>query len=205
MKYPNIGGAILAGGRGSRLGFPKAFLEVGGRPLIAQVLDVMRRFFGEILIITDSAAPFSGIPGVLVVEDLAPECGPLGGVYTGLLSSSRKNVFFAACDMPFLQEGLIKRMLEEEPGEAWDAVVPYGPKGIEPLHAIYAKSALSGFEAALAKNEYAIRSAFSKLACRYIKAEPDELVSFFNINAPKDLEWAGKVYQNYHNKVGAKR
>lgn len=63
--------------------------------------------------------------------------GPLGGIYTGLLSSTSEYNFFCACDMPFLSGDLLKFIISETDGS--DAVIPMVRGFVEPLHAIYSK------------------------------------------------------------------
>ena len=174
--YPEISGAILARTDSRRLGCRKPFLEVGGETLIGRVLKVMRRFFEEILVVTDNTALFSGIGGVLAVQDLISGCGPLGGIYTGLKESSKDKVFFTGCDMPFLHAGLIGRILEVARQEDDECFIPCGPKGIEPLHGVYSQSTLGVIEELLAGRDFSIRRMFPRVACRYIGAEPDELL-----------------------------
>jgi molybdenum cofactor guanylyltransferase len=47
-----------------------------------------------------------------MVQDLIKGLGPIGGIYTGLETISEKAGFFVACDMPFLQEGLLRHMVD---------------------------------------------------------------------------------------------
>ena len=100
MKHKNISGAVLAGGKGNRLGIPKCSLSIGGMRILDRVLDVFHGFFDEILVVTDDASRFATLQKVKVVEDLVPGCGPLGGICTGLTHSLRERVFFVGCDMP---------------------------------------------------------------------------------------------------------
>ena len=185
--YPEISGAILARTNSRRLGYRKPFLKAGGQTLIGRVLKIMRRFFDEILVVTDNTALFSGIGGVLAVQDLISGRGPLGGIYTGLKESSKEKVFFAGCDMPFLHVGLIDRILSATREGRFECIIPYGPRGIEPLHGVYSKATLGVIENLLREEDFAIRRIFPRVSTKFIEAEPDELISFSNINTPEDL------------------
>ena len=92
--YNDISGAILAGGRNSRMGSPKYFLKVKGGRIIDSALDVLNGLFPEILIITDDRRRFSDIKRAKIVEDAIKGLGPVGGIYTGLCHTSREAVFF---------------------------------------------------------------------------------------------------------------
>jgi molybdopterin-guanine dinucleotide biosynthesis protein A len=184
---PEISGAVLAKASSRRLGCRKPFFELGGRTLIGRVLKTMRRFFDEILIVTDEPALFSGIGGVLAVQDLIPGCGPLGGIYTGLKESSKEKVFFTGCDMPFLHSGLIRRILRVAQEGNIECVIPSAPKGIEPLHGVYSRSTLGVIEERLGGGEFSVHKLFPRVSCRCVKAKDDELVSFYNVNTIRDL------------------
>lgn len=107
MKDPphdprNVTLAVLAGGAGTRMGVPKAWLEVGGRPILEYLLD---RFAwpGPTLLVT--APGFEHPPGCTrfsteAIDDV-PGQGPLRGILTalGVLLPSRYMVV-TTVDMP---------------------------------------------------------------------------------------------------------
>lgn len=186
--YNAISGVILAGGRSNRMGFPKSNLLVKGKRIIDITLEVLQTFFDEIFIVTDDRKQIGQIKGANVVEDLVKGCGPMAGIYTGLKVISNDRAFFVACDMPFLHPGLISRLLDSAKDGSLDCVIPHSDKGIEPLHAVYAKSILAGLEDALSRGELSIRQLLHRYNCKYIKSRKEELSSFFNINTPEDLK-----------------
>jgi len=117
-----VTGVILAGGKSSRFGANKAFAEVNGRQLIRRVTDIMGSVFEELIIITNDPGEYSSL-GLPMHEDLIKGLGPLGGIYTGLEKMPERLGFFVACDMPFLNEDLI-RYITEKMDDDLDAVVP---------------------------------------------------------------------------------
>ena len=77
---------ILSGGRSSRMnGENKAFVEIGGVPLIDRVIDTLAPLFEEVLIVSKDASIFSR-PGLKVVEDILDVQSPLSGIHAGLTS-----------------------------------------------------------------------------------------------------------------------
>jgi molybdopterin-guanine dinucleotide biosynthesis protein A len=187
LKQKDISGAILAGGKSTRMGIPKCSLSVGGKRVLDRVLGVFGGFFDEILIVTDDAGRFAELQGVKVVEDVVRDCGPLGGIYTGLTRSSREKVFFAACDMPNLHIGFIKRLLSASLDKRFDCIIPHSHKGIEPLHAVYSRAILPDIEKSIENGRLSIAETLDRCNCKFIEARPEELVSFLNINTPEDL------------------
>lgn len=198
----DVAGAILAGGKSARMGFPKLFLTVKGKKIIDRTIEMFDSLFGEILIVTDDRSRFIRLHRVArperieVVEDLVRGCGPVGGIYTGLKLSSKKEVFFVAYDMPFLHIGLIRRLLDVKKRETFDCIIPYTERGIEPLHGIYSKKMLKGLEDSLTdgledsltEKKLSVSEALARFNCKYIKAKKEEMSSFVNLNRPQDLK-----------------
>ena len=183
-----ISGIILAGGKSRRMGRDKAFLKIKGKRLIDITLALFKTLFDRILIVTDDKSRFKGLAGVTVCEDLVRERGPLAGIYTGLLASPYDKAFFAACDMPHLDPGLIGRMLDLARASDADCLVPLTSRGPEPLFAIYSKRLLPKIEAALKTEDLSLRGLLKECGCRYVQVSDPESLCFANINTPRDLK-----------------
>lgn len=188
-----IAGVILAGGRSSRYGVNKAFVQIEGVSLIERAVRSLRRVFERIILITNTPEEhhFMGLP---MHEDLVKGLGPMGGIYTGLEKISEEAGFFVACDMPFINPRLVRYMTQI--GKGFDAVVPRVGWMLEPLHALYTRDCLPAIRGLIDSNEYQIVKAFPKIRVRYVDEEEirsvdRELKSFLNINRPEDLGAAG--------------
>ena len=189
----DIGGIILAGGRGLRLGRDKALETVGPKSLLEWVLSQLSFLDSEILLVTAEELSYSRLelyPRLRVVSDIYPGRGPLGGIYTGLKLSASFYNLVVACDMPFLNRALLNYMIEVADG--FDLVIPQLGDLVEPLHAVYSRACLKTIESLLKQGRLGVREIFSQVRVRYVKAEaidrfdPGHL-SFFNINAKSDL------------------
>src|SRR5207249_11747141 len=135
----------VAGGRASRMGGrDKAFAAVGGEPIVVRTIRLFHELFPQVLVATQRPERFQGLH-VETVTDRFPGGGPLAGIHAALLASRYPHVFVAACDMPGLDPDVIRFLLARV-GRA-DAVVPCWEGDIEPLHAVYAASALPDIEA----------------------------------------------------------
>lgn len=198
-------GIILAGGKSTRMGTNKAFLELGGKKIIQWVIDVFLTLFDEIILISNEPELYKAW-GFKVVPDILSGKGSLGGIYTGLVTASQDQAFFAACDMPFLNQKLIRYMMDQASG--FDVVIPYAPTeenqssdGLHPLHAIYSKTCTKPIERLLEKNLLKIIGFFPEVRVRRILQEEIQqfdpyLLSFFNTNTPQDLEFAKSLINN---------
>ncbi|MBC7228858.1 MAG: molybdenum cofactor guanylyltransferase [Actinobacteria bacterium] len=185
--------AVLAGGRGKRLGMDKARLQFEGRPVLDHILSVLLEIFPEVLLVVqggDSPLAASGGERVKVVADLIPGKGPLVGIYTALRHAPAPYVFVMACDMPYPSPPLIRRLLAAAPGR--EAVVPRRGEYIEPLFAVYARSILDRVRSRVEEGRLKIHELVRELDVRYldeeeIAASDPHFRSFFNINTVEDL------------------
>lgn len=125
---------IMAGGEGRRFTPDKPLLKIDGQSIIWRVVEVVRRVFSEILLVTNTPGKYDFL-GLPHIGDEIPGCGPLMGIYSGLRAIKAERAFVCAADMPFMDE----RIIRAEFGALadYDMVVPY-PNGLpEFLHGIY--------------------------------------------------------------------
>jgi molybdopterin-guanine dinucleotide biosynthesis protein A len=187
---PVATGAVMAGGRSSRLGRDKALLAIDGETLLLRTLRTLRVVTSEQIVVgPPERAAQAG--GARVVPDAYPGVGPLGGIYTALRATAGEYVLVVACDMPFLNPVLLEHLLRLAPGH--DIVLPRtGGRG-EQLHAVYRRTCLDPIQQQLAAGDYKIDRFFAGMAVRYVdedelrQLDPD-LRSFWNVNTPED--WA---------------
>jgi molybdopterin-guanine dinucleotide biosynthesis protein A len=151
--------------------------------------------FSEVLVVTNDPELYLHLD-VTIVQDVIPGQGPLGGIYTGLLFAQGESVFVMACDMPFVQPVVVRRMVQL--ASDYDIVVPKKEAVLEPLHAIYSSRCLPHIKKKLDRQELQVISFFQavKVYC-FSLAEIGQLdplgISFFNINTPKDMDRAKEL------------
>lgn len=78
---------ILAGGRSRRMGRDKSRIQING----ATLLDRVKKIAGS-----------RGYPVNTIRTDAVANCGPLSGIYTGLLRAKTPWCLFLGCDMPLI-------------------------------------------------------------------------------------------------------
>lgn len=130
-------GIILAGGRSSRIGEPKALLELAGEPLLRHVARALAPACDELIIVTAPeralarrlrdglalevrwlarrwrtlhAGPRAAVlrPRVRLVHDGHAHLGPVSGLASGLAAARGELAFVSACDVPFLATNLVE-------------------------------------------------------------------------------------------------
>lgn len=195
LHHDSVSVAIMAGGKSSRMGTDKSFIRLSGRPMIEHVLEEVSDLGNELIIIANEPANYQHLD-LPTYADIIPDKGPLGGLYTALFRSSKPHVLVVACDMPWLNQGLLNYMISIR--EQADAIVPMWREHPEPLHAIYSQDCLPAIESRLSDGELQMVSFYELIRVHYV--EKSKIVrfdpggrSFANVNTPKDLEEASTI------------
>jgi molybdopterin-guanine dinucleotide biosynthesis protein A len=182
-------GLILAGGQSRRMGQPKALLPWGDGLLIDAVVARLQPVVDEVLIVAKEAAPFLG-RGARVVTDLTSESHPWVGVCTGLRLATYEVSFVCACDMPWLNPAVIRYLSAGL--ERFEAVVPQGPSGLEPFHAVYTRRCVPTLERCWEAGHRTFQAILRELSVRIVTGQ--ELRgfngwerSFMNLNTPEEV------------------
>jgi molybdopterin-guanine dinucleotide biosynthesis protein A len=183
-------GIILTGGKNTRMGTNKAFLDINGERLIDRTVRIFKDLFGEIILSTNSPLDYLDHDCV-IVTDIIKDRGALGGIYTGLFFASHEHAFVSACDMPFLNKSFIEYMIEHRGDN--DIVVPKSSDGLQPLHAIYSRRCLPAIKRIIDRDQLKITGFYKGLKTLeipedVIKSYDPEGKMFINVNTRKDLE-----------------
>lgn len=190
--FNNIGAAILAGGKSSRMsGLNKALIEINGSSVIQRTIKILRSSFEEIIIVTNSPEEFKLFEKeAMIITDVIKNAGPLGGIHAALSATSKKEVFFVACDMPFLHNAVIHQQLDYFSKINCDSLVPKHGSSIEPLHAVYKKRLKHDIEVFLKNSRhYSIRCFLETVNTHYLELGESRFYKnvFKNLNTPEDL------------------
>tara|TARA_Y100000031_G_C8093839_1_gene325457 strand:+ start:160 stop:753 length:594 start_codon:yes stop_codon:yes gene_type:complete len=196
--HKNVSGIILSGGKSTRMGQDKAFLLPEGKPLVEIAIDVLSELFEQVLVITNNPEKYGKYRQKLIIkEDLIPDKGPLGGIYTGLLSSQNVYNFIIACDMPFLNRELLAYIVNQ--AEGFDAVIPEYKGRLNPLFALYSKDCIPEFKKQISQDNLKIRNFIGDMNAKILpsteveKLDPQGL-SFTNFNTYEQYQsWIKKL------------
>jgi molybdopterin-guanine dinucleotide biosynthesis protein A len=191
--YP-CSGVILAGGLSTRFdGLDKALIRVDGRSILDRLLATFSGLFDETILVTNSPENYLEWD-LQIVTDLYAARSSLTGIHAALTYAACSHVFVSACDVPFLQTAVIRALLQAVQPHI-DVVIPVTSAGFEPLCAVYSKKCLQTIERNLDRGNFKIQKIFNKLNLKPVseatlrRLDP-ELLSFFNLNSPADLERA---------------
>ncbi|MFH1729970.1 MAG: molybdenum cofactor guanylyltransferase [Pseudomonadota bacterium] len=177
----NATAIILAGGKSSRYGTDKSFLEVNGKSLIKTTTEILNPLFNEIIISSNKPEKFY-FSNIKIVQDLKKDCGPLMGIYSCLQKTSNDINFIIATDIPKINLKVIDKLMSFS--HDYEIVVPVNNGQYEPLFAIYNTSILKTIESLISKDKRKISNLFSLCKTKFLNLENGEWL--ININTKND-------------------
>jgi molybdenum cofactor guanylyltransferase len=183
---------VLAGGKSSRMGRPKALLTFDNEPLIVHIVRSLNRIFGETVVVAAPQQELPSLPCKLARDEVAYQ-GPVGGIYYGLKAAGGQFGFVTSCDVAFLNDHLISHLTAQI--AEYDVVVPHWQDRFQPLHAVYRRSVLPLLKEQLDRGELRPVYLFDKVrTCKVDEGEirrfDPEGLSFLNMNTQADYEQA---------------
>jgi len=181
--------AILAGGRGKRLGGTlKGLVRIGGEPIVQRQLRVLGPLVDERLIVSRDTTPYASCDARLVV-DLHPGVGPLAGLEAALEATTAESLLVFACDLPFLDAALVTALRD---APAAEAVVARLDGKAQPLAARYARSVLPRVQRRLSRDKLRLLDLVAELDPQWIDF-PAGTRALFNVNTPADVARAEEL------------
>lgn len=184
--------AIIGGGAATRFGGrDKSRLVIGGLSIINRQAVALQPLVSEIFIVASQAERFSDTPW-RVVPDAFPGTGVTGAIATALGATTADLVVAIACDLPFLPEGLLRRLIERAAEPGADGAWVRTRSGPEPLVACYRTASAGKVREAIEAGELRAGALDGRLAIREIGeaelrefGDPARLLA--NVNSPNDL------------------
>jgi molybdopterin-guanine dinucleotide biosynthesis protein A len=194
VPYPDITGALLAGGRATRMGgVAKGLLRLEGRTLVARSLELFGSMLAGSMLVVAEPGPYAGLE-VRTVLDRLPGRGAPGGLHAALTAVPTPWLFAAGCDMPFLSAGGIALLAARRAGAL--AVVPRWGGRLQPLHALWSRQALPALERALAEGTPSLQRLAEMVGAVVVEPEAWRAVdpaglAFQNANTPEEAARLG--------------
>lgn len=168
------------------MGHDKALFLYEGKSLLQRAVDFCSAFCDEVLI--SSSNKEHAVEGILRIDDEVENCGPIGGIYSSLKSSSNEWNFVLSVDSPFVQKDFVKYLKDKPHG--FDAVVPIHDGKKEPLIAFYHKRILPEIKAKIQADNYKLHFLLKEINTNFVESE-DWLkrypTLFRNLNYPEDI------------------
>jgi len=192
-------GVVIAGGRSTRFGDrDKAVADLAGTPMIRRVADRLAGVVDELVVncradqVEDIADAMAGYEHeVRFALDEEPDLGPVAGIGTGLRAAEGAYAAVVACDMPFVDPGLVEFLFDVASGR--DGAVPrLEDEWFQTTQAVYRTAAMAeACDRALARGDRKILAPLEDLDYVVVD-EPEvrehvDLGTFENVNTEADL------------------
>jgi molybdopterin-guanine dinucleotide biosynthesis protein A len=176
---------LLAGGKSSRMGCDKAFLEIKGEPLWRRQLNLLKEIAPQKIFV--AGPPRDEWGDYEILPDASENIGPIGGLTSALRACETPLLLALAVDLPKMTNLFLRSLLLEASG-----IVPQLNGRFEPLVAIYPKVALAIAETHLSSNEFSIQKFVEECVAHRLvrpkKIRPSDASLFTNLNTPEDVE-----------------
>ena len=189
-----ITGVILAGGRSTRMGTDKAFVEMAGRPFIEHVADALGQVVTSVVTV-GREEPIAGLRGVPDRTCGVP--GPLRGLASALASVKARQVLLLAVDQPFVAPATLANLVELASPER--AVVPVADGFRQVTTALYPTAWLRDVEDE-ADAGGSIQTLLDRMPYRAVgpdewRAWGEDGRSWFSVDTPDALDVAMRRYR----------
>lgn len=190
--YNDITGIILAGGKSSRMGMNKSFLDMGGMTIIERISSLLQSVFTKNIIITNLPHEYASL-GLPTYEDIYKDNGPLAGIHSGLVHSATEKNFVLSCDVPLMTKNMIEYIIEFPTSRP---VVFCNAAGYhQPLVGLYKRIIVEILEKFMSIRSDSADTSFHQFL-KMVNAEiisPDDKLFenrkiFFNVNSPEDYK-----------------
>jgi molybdopterin-guanine dinucleotide biosynthesis protein A len=193
---------LLAGGRATRLGGgDKCLRELGGRPLLDRVMDVLRPQTGKLVLNANGdPARFAAFGLPVVADDLPDHPGPLAGILAGLdwVAAHHAESPFAlsvSTDCPFLPADLVTRFAAAQAAGDADIVLAESLGRLHPVIGLWRVALRADLRHALTQE--GIRKV-ERFCDRHrtvgVNFAADRCDPFFNVNTETDLAAAERLF-----------
>jgi CTP:molybdopterin cytidylyltransferase MocA len=132
--HSGVAGLLLAAGSGSRLGQPKALVELGGQSLAERGVELLRQGGCDPIVLVTGAVPVS-LPGVITVHNPDWLSGMGSSLRAGLatLPADRAAVVVALVDQPLIGPETVRRLIAAFGQGAQVAVACYAGQRRNPV------------------------------------------------------------------------
>lgn len=181
---PGIAGAVLAGGSSLRMGTDKAFLAIGGRPLITRPLAALAGAGVSPVVMVGGDAASAAELGVVTIADTWPHEGPLGGLVTALNWCPEPRLVVLSCDLAAIDAATVLQLVDAEATET-DVTMAFTDR-LEPLCAVWhVTRSVEPLTEAFRAGERAVRHAIRGL--RIHRIELTDWSSLRDVDSPEDL------------------
>ena len=180
-------GLVLAGGRSSRLGQDKTQVVHEGQTLLTRTATLLQRHVEQVYV---SSCHVMDMPWPVIMDE-TERIGPAGGIITALRNLGGP-IFVLACDLPFMEDSVIKRLKAARENRPPHCVLTTwqleGSGFIENLVAIYEAQSLPFLEEGTGRGVFKLSRLIPVELRHTLTYSEKERRIFFFVYYPDDLK-----------------
>ncbi len=187
----NITGIILAGGKSSRMGTDKGFLELNNKPFARYSIEALQPLVSKILIVSDDAKYDTF--GLKRITDCTKNAGPVAGIYSGLEASKTEWNLILSCDIPLITSHVLQKLIIAV-DDASDIIQAESNGKTMPLIALYKRSVKTKFLELLQNDERRLRIVVNQCSFKNVALDKVNIDATMNINTKEDFKHILNAY-----------
>ena len=180
---------ILAGGKSSRMGTDKGLITIGEKSMIEYILNELAASEIKDIIIVSNNLEYKKF-GLPVYPDIIKDKGPLGGIYTGLIKSSRLRNVVLSCDIPLISSKVINHLIDNSAD--FPVLVSKYEDKIHPLIGIWDASLIPSIGENLIKDRLRLKDYLNENGAVYTDLKECGIIlentTLMNVNTPDELK-----------------
>lgn len=190
----NITAVVLAGGRGRRIGGQdKGLVEVGGRPLIEHILDLVTPQVSAVIINANrNQQVYAGYGYPVISDNLTDYQGPLAGFAAALAACETDYIMTLPCDGPYVPTDLVGRLSSAIKNNNAELAVAHDGQRMQPVYALIPRSLLESLQEFLDAGDRKIDLWYARHDTALADFS-DVIDTFFNINTEEDRRTIDKT------------
>ncbi len=177
--------SILCGGKSSRMKSEKGLVLYQSKPFIEHIIQAVLPITNKIQLITNSE-DYDYLT-YKKVKDKVSDKGPIGGIYSALLSSETPLNLILSCDIPLITSEVILELIQKSNAN-YAVSVCKDADNIHPLIGIYSKSIIPLLIGSIENNNLKMMDLISKTTHQFIEINQTNEKCFKNINTIAELE-----------------
>jgi molybdopterin-guanine dinucleotide biosynthesis protein A len=196
-KKQSIVGVVLAGGRSRRMGGQaKGLMPLGGKPMMAHVIDALLPQVGRCIInANDGAEDFAQFHLPLVADLSEARDGPLAGllasmVWAGEHAPAARWIVTAPCDTPFIPADYVERLCEAAEPSGAPVSIAASAMGEHYACGLFSLALVDDLAAWLARDERRVRRWLANHRPAVARFDHAGIDPFFNANTPEEFAMA---------------
>ncbi|GAB1855942.1 molybdenum cofactor guanylyltransferase [Flavobacteriaceae bacterium MHTCC 0001] len=193
IEKKDITGIVLAGGKSSRMGSDKGFLQFNNKPFVECSIDALKPLVAEIIIVSDHSN-YDRL-GYKRVTDHIKDAGPMSGIYSGLEASKTEYNLILSCDIPLITTKVLQKLIDAIDNTSEIIQTESSGKSM-PLVALYKKGVKDKFYNLLKEDERRLRIAIKNCRFKNVVLDKANINATMNVNTREEFKQITDAYNN---------